>query len=47
MSDSLFGLRLTWARRHGENPGRRADSGLDQDGTLDKDRFWVDAYLRY
>jgi hemolysin activation/secretion protein len=47
MSDSLFGLRFTWARRHGENPGRNADTGLDQDGTLDKDRFWVDAYLRY
>lgn len=46
-TEGLMGLRLTWARRSGENPGRLPISGLDQDGTLDKDRFWLDAYYRY
>ena len=45
--DGLMGLRMTWARRSGQNPGRSSVTGLDQDGTLDKDRFWVDAYYRY
>ena len=45
--DGLMGLRLTWARRSGENPGRFKATGLDQDGTLDKNRFWIDAYYRY
>ena len=45
--DGLMGLRLTWAHRSGENPGRSMSTGLDQDGTLDKNRFWIDAYYRY
>ena len=45
--NALMGLRLTWARRVGENPGQSLLTGLDQDGTLDKDRFWLDAYYRY
>lgn len=47
MTDGFLGLRLTWARRDGENAGRSEITGFDQDGTLDKDRFWFDAYLRY
>jgi hemolysin activation/secretion protein len=47
MNGGLMGLRLTWARRDGHNPGRSTFTGLDQDGTLDKDRFWLDAYYRY
>lgn len=43
----LLGLRLTWARRDGDNAGRSSLTGLDQDGTLDKNRFWLDAYYRY
>lgn len=46
-SGGLLGLRLTWARRDGNNAGRSSLTGLDQDGTLDKDRFWFDAYYRY
>jgi hemolysin activation/secretion protein len=47
MNGGLLGLRLTWARRDGDNAGRSTLTGLDQDGTLDKDRFWLDAYYRY
>ena len=46
MNGGLLGLRLTWARRDGTNAGRLS-TGLDQDGTLDKDRYWLDAYYRY
>lgn len=46
-AEGLMGMRFTWVRRQGENPGRTLATGLDQDGTLDKDRFWLDAYYRY
>lgn len=41
---SSFGLNLkaTWARRIGHNPNPTA-SGDDQDGSLDKNRFWLSA----
>jgi len=41
---SSFGLNLkaTWARRIGNNPNPTA-SGEDQDGSLDKNRFWLSA----
>lgn len=35
-------LKLTWARRIGLNPAANAQ-GLDQDGSLVKDRFWLEA----
>jgi hypothetical protein len=39
-------LQAIWARRLGENPNPSA-SGLDQDGTLDKDRWWLSAKLPF
>jgi hemolysin activation/secretion protein len=39
-------VRLTWARRLGENPGR-STLGLDQDGTRTLNRFRLDANLRF
>lgn len=41
-----FGLNLkaTWARRIGDNPNPTA-TGKDQDGSLDKNRFWLTASL--
>ncbi len=37
-------LRLAWARRIGDNPGRGL-TGLDADERADKSRFWLDATL--
>ncbi len=39
-------LKVTWARREGENPAALA-SGRDQDGTLARDRFWLSAALSF
>jgi hemolysin activation/secretion protein len=39
-------LKAIWARRLGENPNPSA-TGLDQDGTLDKDRWWLSASLPF
>jgi hemolysin activation/secretion protein len=38
--------RLTWARRDGSNP-KPTLTGLDGDGTLKKDRFWITATLPF
>jgi hemolysin activation/secretion protein len=37
-------VRVTWARRIGSNPSPTA-AGLDQDGTLVRNRFWLQAGL--
>lgn len=39
-------VQLSWARRIGSNPNPSA-SGKDQDGSLDKDRFWLTASLPF
>ena len=43
-----FGMSVqaTWARRDGSNPNRSA-TGLDQDGSLDKNRWWLSANLLF
>jgi hemolysin activation/secretion protein len=43
-----FGAQVkgTWARRLGSNPNPTA-AGLDQDGSLDLDRFWLTASLPF
>lgn len=35
-----FSLQATYARRFGENPNP-SPTGMDQDGSLEEDRFWV------
>jgi hemolysin activation/secretion protein len=37
----------TYARRLGDNPNRDATTGKDQDGSLDRDRFWLTANLPF
>lgn len=37
-----FQARLTWSRRLGDNPNPTA-AGMDQDGTLIRDRLWLSA----
>jgi hemolysin activation/secretion protein len=39
-------LKATWARRIGDNPGE-LPNGNDQDGTYDKNRYWVSASLPF
>lgn len=39
-------LKAIWARRLGENPNP-SSTGLDQDGSLDKDRWWLSANLPF
>jgi hemolysin activation/secretion protein len=39
-------LRVTWAQRIGDNPRANA-AGNDQDGTLVRDRFWLEANLPF
>ena len=34
-------VRLTWARRMGNNPLANAKTGLDGDGSLKRDRLWL------
>lgn len=38
--DSGLTANLTWARRQGQNPNPTA-TGLDQDGSLERDRLWA------
>lgn len=38
-----FSLRAVWARRIGDNPFANPLNGKDQDGSLDKNRFWLTA----
>lgn len=39
-------LRAVWARRNGDNPNPTS-AGLDQDGSLDRDRWWLSANLSF
>lgn len=39
---SRFNLKATWARRIGSNPNKLSN-GYDQDGSLHKNRFWLQA----
>ncbi|HMW16988.1 MAG TPA: ShlB/FhaC/HecB family hemolysin secretion/activation protein [Accumulibacter sp.] len=39
-------LKLTWARRDGENPNP-APNGRDQDGSLDRNRLWASVTLPF
>lgn len=38
-----FSLKAVWARRIGDNPFANPLNGKDQDGSLDKNRFWLTA----
>lgn len=38
-----FMVKAVWARRIGDNPFANPLNGKDQDGSLDKDRFWLTA----
>lgn len=40
-------LKLTWARRDGHNPSANAITGRDQDGSLHRNRVWLQASLRF
>jgi hemolysin activation/secretion protein len=40
-------LKGAYARRLGDNPNRDAATGKDQDGSLDRDRFWLTANLPF
>lgn len=39
-------LKAVWARREGDNPNPTT-TGRDQDGSLDKDRFWLSASIPF
>ena len=43
---SKVNLRATWARRMGSNPNATS-AGLDQDGTLDLNRYWLTASMSF
>lgn len=45
-SDFGLSLKATWARRIGDNPNPTA-TGNDQDGTLKKDRIWLNAAMAF
>lgn len=40
-------LKATWARRSGSNPNADATTGRDQDGSLDRNRWWLSASLPF
>ena len=40
-------LKGTYARRLGDNPNSDTTTGKDQDGSLDRDRFWLTANLPF
>lgn len=44
--DSGVQIRATWARRHGANPNPTS-SGHDQDGSRDRDRYWLQLNLPF
>ena len=46
-SSSGMSLKLTAARRSGDNPNPIASSGRDQDGSLVSNRFWVSASIPF
>lgn len=39
-------IKALWSRRLGSNPNP-ASTGMDQDGTLKMDRFWLSASLSF
>ncbi len=41
-----YQVRLSWAEKIGDNPGR-SSTGLDADGSADKSRLWLQAMLWY
>ncbi len=43
---SGISVSATWARRQGSNP-QATPAGLDQDGSLHKNRWWLNASLRF
>ncbi len=45
-SISNINLRATWARRIGSNPNPTT-AGLDQDGTLHLNRYWLTASMSF
>jgi len=46
ITSSGVNLKATWARRVGNNPNPTA-TGNDQDGTLYKNRFWLQASIQF
>jgi hemolysin activation/secretion protein len=46
ISSYRLNLKATWARRIGSNPGANL-SGRDQDGSLNKNRFWLQASMPF
>lgn len=40
-------VRLTWAHRLGSNPFANASTGLDQDGSLEPNRWWLQCSLPF
>lgn len=45
-AESGLNIKTIWARRVGDNPNP-TNAGLDQDGTLVRDRFWLQASLPF
>lgn len=45
--ESGWTTRMTWARRLGQNPLAKPDSGLDQDGSLVRNRLWFNTQLPF
>jgi hemolysin activation/secretion protein len=39
-------IKATWARKHGHNPNP-TQSGNDQDGTRDRNRYWLQLNLPF
>jgi hemolysin activation/secretion protein len=46
LSSTSLGLKATWARRIGANPSP-SSNGSDQDGTLHRNRIWLQASLPF
>jgi len=46
LSDFGLSVKATWAHRIGDNPHATA-SGMDQDGSLKKNRFWLQASMSF
>jgi hemolysin activation/secretion protein len=39
--------KATWATRDGENPNPKIPSGMDQDGSRDRNRFWLQVAIPF
>ncbi|HEX2583921.1 MAG TPA: ShlB/FhaC/HecB family hemolysin secretion/activation protein [Steroidobacteraceae bacterium] len=46
LSDFGLSVKATWAHRVGDNP-RATVTGMDQDGSLKKNRFWLQASMSF